>query len=62
MYSISSPLYHLQGLHSKADDLHTHSPTTLQKLTPRCHQLPASPPALTSTALDELRTHWDRSV
>jgi hypothetical protein len=62
MYSISSPLYHLQGLHSKADDLRTHSPMTLQKSTPGCHRLPASPPALTSTALDKLRTHRDRSM
>jgi hypothetical protein len=54
--------HHLQGPHSKADDLRTHSPTTLQKLTPGCRQLPASPPALTSTASDELRTHWDRSA
>jgi hypothetical protein len=52
MYSISSPLCYLQGLHSRTDDLCTHSLTTLQKPTPRCHQLPHSPPALTSTASD----------
>jgi hypothetical protein len=62
MYSISSPLYYLQGLHSKANDLHTHSPMTLQKLTPGCRRLPDSLPARTSAALDEPRTHWDRSM
>jgi hypothetical protein len=62
MYSISSPLYHLQELHSKADDLRTHSLTTLQKSTPGRRRLPDSPPAHTLAASDEPRTHWDRSV
>jgi hypothetical protein len=62
MYSTSSPLYYLQGLHSKTDNLRTHSPITLQKSTPRCRSLSASPPALTSTASDEPRTHRDRSA
>jgi hypothetical protein len=62
MYSISSPLYHLQGLHSKADDLRTHSPMTLQKLTPGHHQLPNSPPTHTLATSDKPRMHWDRSM
>jgi hypothetical protein len=56
------PLYHPQGPHSKADDFCIQSLTTLQKSTPKCRRLPMSPPALTSAASDELRTHWDRST
>jgi hypothetical protein len=52
----------LTGPHSKADNLCTNSMTTLQKSTPGCCRLPTSPPALTSTASDELEMHWDRST
>jgi hypothetical protein len=58
----TTPWYHLQEPHSKADDLRTHSPTTLQKLTPGCCRLPASPPARTLAASDEPWMHWDRSA
>jgi hypothetical protein len=56
MYSPSSPLYYLQGPYLKPTTSRPHSQLTDSR------QLPTSPPARTSTALDGLMMHWDRSM
>jgi hypothetical protein len=62
MYSFSSPLYHLQGLHPKLM-----TSTLMARWLPRCRltrsrQLLCSSIARTWMAPDEPRTHRDRSA